>query len=121
LCPFFLAGCAKPNHEKAIRERAQTLIGALCRGDNNACLQFADPLFVRAQGENNVKGRFGILAFFIKVGKLSEADIRIDEVGVSPDGKNAVVRISYLSQGQWKVADPINWVFSEGKWYVKLA
>ena len=117
-CPFFLGGCSRPDHEKAIRERVQALSTALCQGDVEACVEFADPVFVRAQGRSNVKGRFGILFFFLKVGKVAESDLRIDNITVESDRKKATVKMSYQSQGEWKSLSPMHWVISEGKWYM---
>ena len=111
-------GCGKARHERAVRERAQKLIGHLCRGETDACVEYADPVYVRAQGVNGAKVAFGLMGFALKLGKHSEQTVRVDEVAISDDGKTATVRISLLADGQWKPINPSKWVYADGKWYI---
>ena len=113
-----LVGCGKARHEKAVRERAQRLIGHLCRGETDACLEFADPIYLRAQGTGGAKIAFGIMGGLLKLGKHTEETVRIDEVVLSDDGKTATVRMSLLAEGQWKPLNPSRWVYADGKWYI---
>jgi hypothetical protein len=113
-----LAGCGKARQERAVRERAQLLVGHLCRGEMDACVEFADPIYVRAQGSGKVKFTFGIMGTLLKLGKHTEDTVRIDEVSLGSDGKTASVRISLLADGQWKPLDPSKWVRSDGQWYI---
>jgi len=118
LCAAPLAGCAKPDHEKAIRQRAQELIGFMCADDVEGCVRLTDPLFVRAQGTEGVKLRFKLLNAIVKLGKLGPDKVRIDQVAVAQDAKSAQVTISVLADKQWKSLQPTRWVLSDGKWYL---
>ncbi len=94
------------------------MVGYLCQDDVDSCVTLADPLYVRAQGMDKVKFQLKILAGLIKLGKLTEADVRIDEVVVANDRKSAEVRFSLRSKGEWKSQKPSRWVLSDGQWYL---
>ena len=115
---LLLAGCGKARQEKALRERAQQLIGLLCRGETDACLEYADPIYLRAQGSGGAKLAFGIMGALLKLGKHTEQTVRIDGVDLGDNGTTATVRLSLLDQGQWKPMNPSKWVYSDGKWYM---
>lgn len=113
-----LVGCGKAYQEKAVRERAQKLIGHLCRGETDACLEYADPIFVRAHGTGGAKLAFGVLGVVLKVGNHTEQTVRIDEVLLGEDGKKATVRLSLQVKGEWKPISPSKWIYADGKWYM---
>jgi hypothetical protein len=113
-----LVGCGKAYQEKALRERAQKFIGHLCRGETDACLEYADPIFVRAHGTNGTKLALGVLGLAVKVFSQTEQTMRIDEVVLSEDGKKATVRVSLQVKGEWKPIAPSKWIYADGKWYI---
>lgn len=113
-----LAGCGTAHHEQAIRQRCQELIGHLCRGDLDACVPYADPIYVRAQGAGKVKFAFGVMSTLLKIGQQNEQTVLIDEVRVGEDRKTATVRLSLQLGDQRKPLDPSRWVLSEGQWYI---
>jgi hypothetical protein len=113
-----LVGCGKARHESAVRERAQQLIEHLCLGETDACLAYADPIYVRAQGTNGAKFAFGVMGGLLRLGKHTKDTVRIDEVVVADDGKTATVRISLSDKGQWKPINPSKWVRTDGQWYM---
>ena len=125
LFPLFLlltalvAGCSRPDHEGAIRPKFNQAVAHLCSGDVDACLPLVDPLFVRAQGTDAVKIRLGIIATLFKLGQLSEADARIDEIRIGADKKTAEVLFSLRDTGKgvWNAQQPAKWVLHEGQWY----
>ena len=77
-----------------------------------------DPVFVRQQGENLVKGRFKLMSFLVKVGNVKPEDVRIDEINLGSDSKSAQVKVSIRTDGRWKTLDPYRWVRVDGKWYI---
>jgi hypothetical protein len=113
-----LAGCMKPDHEAAIRPRAQQLIGYMCADDLDACVGLTDPLYVRGQGSDKVKIRFKLMNVLIQLGKLSTDDVRIDQITVGEDGKTAFVTTSIRVKGEWKTQNPSKWIRHEGQWYI---
>jgi len=113
-----LSGCGTAAQERAVRERAQKLIGHLCRGETDACMEYADPLFVRAQGAGKAKIGFAIMGGLLKLGKQTEQTVQIDEIIIGQDRKAATVRISLLADGQRKPIDPSRWVLADGQWYI---
>jgi hypothetical protein len=110
-------GCVRPDHESAVRERAEALVGHLFREDFGACLEMTDPVYVRAQGTDKVKFRFKLLLGLSKLGQLGRADVRIQEVNVAPDSRTAAVYLGVRSDGEWKPLEPTRWVRDGGTWY----
>jgi hypothetical protein len=109
---------AKPRPEEVVRERAEQLIDHLCRGDIEACLEYADPAYVRAHGTNGTKFAFGLMGAVLKLGKHTTDTVRIDEVAVAEDGQTATVRMSLLTNHQWKAINAAKWVHVDGAWYI---
>ena len=109
-----LCGCQKPPREAALRDRAQQLIGHLCRGEVEPCLEFYDPSFRHAKpaGARNTLESWAAT--------YNEQTIRIDEVIIGADGATASVGISMLDQGRWEPAEKWKWILSDGKWYIRF-
>ena len=114
-----IAGCGRVDHEAAVKQRTQELIGYLCADDLDGCLKLSDPIFVRAQGKDGVRVRFKILNALVKLGKLTPDKVRIDSIKIADDRKGAEVMTSILSNNnEWKPLQPLRWVFSDGQWYL---
>jgi hypothetical protein len=90
----------------------------VCQDDVESCVKLADPVYVRAQGADKVKFQLKLLAGLFKLGKLTEADVRIDQVVIAQDKKSAEVQFSLQSKGAWKSQKPTKWVLSDGQWYL---
>lgn len=112
-----ISGCGPGDPTPTIRARFQQMAGYLCTDNVDACVTLADPIYVRAQGTEKVKFQLKLLAGLIKLGKLTEQDIRVDQINVAEDGKTAQVQFSLQSNGEWKSQNPSNWVLSDGQWY----
>jgi hypothetical protein len=83
-----------------------------------SCVTLADPVYVRAQGSDKVKFKLKILSALFKLGNLTEADVRIDEVVVADDLESARVHFSLRSKGEWKSQSPSRWILSDDEWYI---
>ena len=97
---------AKPRPADAVRKRAEQLIDYLCRGETDACVEYADPAFVRARGTDGAKLAFGLLGAVLRLGKHTKDTVRIDEVAVAEDGQTATVPMSLLANHQWTAINP---------------
>lgn len=118
---LWTSGCS--DHEKAVRERAKQLMTMVVHNDMEGCVTMTDPVFVRAQGKDAVKLRFGWLSLLVSFGKLTDEDLRIDSIKVGDDKKSATVYISIhdKNKNQWNAGkDPIRWVLEDGVWYVAM-
>jgi hypothetical protein len=58
------------------------------------------------------------LGFFVKLGKLTGEDVRIEEIRVADDALTAAVNLSIRIGGEWKRMDPQTWARVEGEWYI---
>lgn len=117
IIPFLLVGCGNP--QETIRRRAQELIRHLAQENYDACVKLSDPRFVAQKGIEGTRLRFQILgAIFVKFGKLTEADVRIDNVTVN--GDRATVQLSIQRQGAWRPQNAQQWVKVSGEWYLAL-
>ena len=114
------SGCAPSDPSPTIRARFQEFGVALVRDDVDSGMKFLDPVFIRAQGGDKLKGQLRILSGLFKLGKMTEADLRVDQVIVAEDRKSAEVRYSLQSNGEWKPQKPSRWVLSDGQWYIQI-
>lgn len=110
-------GCGGPDHKAAIRVKFEQLTGHVCRDEVDACVPLVDPVYVRGQGEAKVKGQLKILAGVFKLGKITPADVRIEDIVVAKDARSAEVLFSLQSRGEWKSQKPSKWVLADGQWY----
>ncbi len=106
------------HHWKVIGERAASLVRHLRHDELDACVDLTDPNYVRQHGANAVKIRFGVIAGLMKLGRISDDDVRIDDITFGPDYKTAQVHWSVRAGRDWKAEDPSRWVRVDGKWYV---
>jgi hypothetical protein len=106
------------HHRTVIRERAGSLIRHLRHNELDACVDLTDPSYVRQHGANVLKLRFGLLAGLMKVSRIGDDDVRIDEITFGPDYKTAQAHWSLRSGGEWKAQEPSRWVRVDGKWYL---
>lgn len=113
---FAIPGCADP--KSAIRPRFEQLAKHLCDDDVERAVELADPIYVRANGRDKVKFQLKILSTLFRLGKVTPADLRIDDITVNGDGKSAQVKFSMQSQGTWKSQAPTRWVKTDGQWYI---
>lgn len=90
----------------------------VCQDDAESCLKFADPVYVRAQGAEKVKFQLKLLTGLFKLGKVTEADVRIDQIVVAENQQSAEIQFSLQSKGEWKSQKPSRWVLSDGQWYL---
>jgi serine/threonine protein kinase len=109
---------AKPRPEDDVRQRAQQLIQHLCQGETDACVEYADPAYVRAQGTNGTKIAFGFMGAVLKLGRHTKDTVRIDDIAVDEDGQTAAVQMSLFANRQWTAIKPSKWIRSDGKWYI---
>jgi len=117
---FLSSGCTQPDVKPTIQARFQEFAGVVCRDDVESCVKIVDPVFVRAQGSEKVKGQLKLLTGLFKLGKVTEADVRVDQVIVAEDRKSAEVQFSLQSKGVWKSQKPTRWVLSDGQWYLQM-
>ncbi len=118
LIALLLPGCGGPNHEPVVRSRFQEFARSVCQDDVESCVKLADPVYMRAQGADKVKLQLKLLTGLFKLGKVTEADVRIDQIVIAQDQKSAEVQFSLQSKGQWKAQKPSRWVLSDGQWYL---
>jgi copper chaperone CopZ len=117
---FLSNGCTQPDVKPTIQARFQEFAGVVCRDDVESCVKIVDPVFVRAQGSDKVKGQLKLLTGLFKLGKVTEADVRVDQVIVAEDRKSAEVQFSLQSKGVWESQKPTRWVLSDGQWYLQM-
>ena len=111
-------GCQKPDPTPIIRDRAQQLLVCLFKEQYDDCLKFCDPIYVRAQGSEKIKGQLKFLSVIFKIAKITDKDIRIETVNVFQDGKTAEVIPSLQVKNEWKPQKPMKWRFEDGQWYL---
>lgn len=54
----------------------------------------------------------------MKLAKLQESDVRIDQITLGPDSKSAEVTTSLRIKDEWKPQKPSRWGRSDGQWYL---
>jgi len=112
-------GAYADHHRELVKERFTVLAGHVVRGEVDQCVPFADPEFVKANGTNLTKALFAPYLFWAKLGRLGEADVRIDRITVGPDRKTAEVEYSLRHGGGWHAQkQPMKWLRAGGQWYL---
>ncbi|MSR66623.1 MAG: hypothetical protein EXS24_04540 [Pedosphaera sp.] len=119
LATAFFAGCAKAQHEKAIKQRYADGVGAICKDDFATFKQIIDP--ASAKDEGKTKLTWGVIRLMVTLGQLRADDFRVDEIQLTQDNASASVFTSHREKGVWKKGDkPALWILSDGTWHWKL-
>ena len=115
-------GVFAEHHRELVRERFTLLAGHIVRGEGEQCTQFAEPEYVRLKGTEITKLVFAPYLFWAKVGRLTEADVRIDKINLGPDRRTAEVEYSLHYGNAWHAQkQPMKWVRAGGQWYLESA
>lgn len=115
----FFTGCAKAQHEKAIKQRYADGVGAVCKDDLATFKQIIDPASAKDDGKTKIT--WGFIRLLVTLGQLRADDFRVEEVQLTKDNTSASVYTGHREKGVWKKDDkPQNWILINRKWHWKL-
>ncbi|MCG3768669.1 MAG: hypothetical protein JW394_0785 [Nitrospira sp.] len=119
LSTLLFAGCAKAQHETAIKQRYADGVGAVCKDDLATFKQIIDPDSAKNDGKTKIT--WGIIRLLVTLGQMRADDFRVDEIQLTKDNTGASVFTSRREKGVWKKDDkPAIWILVDKQWHWKL-
>jgi class 3 adenylate cyclase len=106
--------------QKHVRDRFTEWLIALRDKDWESAAKIADPKSRMKHGTAVMKLRMSFIGGAAQLLKLGPDHVRVGEIQIQEDGKQAVLVPEFLTQDGWKPQKPMRWVLHEEQWYIRI-
>lgn len=116
---LWVTGCTV-DQKPIVQARAKQYLTMFLQEDYQGCAKMLSPATIDRIGTEGAVTRLKLASVLVKIGQVGEDDVRIDDVKVDDQNKNATVAVSVQINGEWKPLPTQNWVYEQGAWYTTI-
>lgn len=117
---------AESSEQDEISENHIKFMKAVLNKDRDSALSYVPPNALIQGDADKIWNKLSFMAFMVRLGKITQDDIRVKYVHITEDGTSADVIMQILrkvptqEEKIWQDSKPLKWIKLNGSWYVDV-